>query len=144
MHDTAVKILSKAHAALFGISGGRVGSRLVDNDMMLLTTTGRTTGERHTVPLLYLGDGDDLVVIASYGGRPDHPDWYKNLLSEPLAHAKVKGDQFDVAATTMNPEDRADWWPRIVNAYADYHTYQERTEREIPVVRLSRRQVSAS
>jgi deazaflavin-dependent oxidoreductase (nitroreductase family) len=144
MHDTAVKVLSGFHAALFTVSGGRIGSRLVDNDMLLLTTVGRTTGNRHTVPLLYLRDGDDLMVIASYGGRPDDPDWYKNVVRQPKAVVAVKGETFDVEAETIDRKERAEWWPRVVNAYSDYKVYQERTEREIPVVRLTRRQASGS
>lgn len=137
MRDRTAKSLSTLHTVLYRLSGGIVGRRLVDNDMLLLTTRGRKSGQPHTVPLLYLRDGKDLVVIASWGGRPDHPDWYVNLQTHREAAVQVAGSRFRVRAETMGPEERAVWWPRIVKAYGTYATYQERTSREIPVVRLA-------
>jgi deazaflavin-dependent oxidoreductase (nitroreductase family) len=138
MHDTTVRLLSKAHAVLYRASGGWVGRRLVNNDMLLLTTTGRTTGTTHTVPLLYLTDGDDFIVIASYGGRPNHPDWYRNLSVLPSGTIQVNGNHHAVEASTLSVAERSAWWPAIVAAYGDYETYQSRTDRVIPVVRLTR------
>jgi deazaflavin-dependent oxidoreductase (nitroreductase family) len=136
MRDSHVKWLSTFHKSVYRATHGRVGRRLVDNDMLLLTTTGRTTGASHTVPLLYLIDHDDLVVIASYGGRANDPEWYRNLVATPLVSAQVLGRQMAFDATTMGPDERRGWWPSIVAAYADYEVYQSRTNREIPVVRL--------
>lgn len=138
MHDATVKLLSRLHTAVLRGSRGRLGTRLVNNDMFLLTTTGRTTGQEHTVPLLYLADGDDLIVIASYGGRPDDPDWYRNLMSNSNATARVGSEQRTVRAETLSSDERSAWWPTIVAAYSDYATYQAQTERLIPVVRLRR------
>jgi deazaflavin-dependent oxidoreductase (nitroreductase family) len=107
--------------------------------MLLLTTTGRVSGRPHTIPLLYLTDGGDQIVIASWGGRPDHPEWYKNLMADPKAEIQVLGAASPVTATTMGADERATWWPRIVDAYEGYAAYQSRTEREIPIVRLSDR-----
>ena len=137
MRDQTVKLLSHLHAGLYRATNGLVGRRLVDNDMLLLTTVGRATGKPHTVPLLYLTEGDRMVVIASYGGRPDHPEWYRNLLQLPEATAQVLGKRIGVSASTMDAEDRAAWWPRIVDAYSDYAVYQSRTDREIPVLWLT-------
>lgn len=136
MHDTAVKVLSRLHAVAYRATGGVVGRRLVDNDMLLLTTTGRMTGRPHTVPLLYLREDERLVVIASYGGRPDHPEWYRNLVNEPTVTVQVDGRRSSMVATTMSADERSAWWPRIVDAWHDYATYQSRTSREIPVVWL--------
>ena len=136
MHDTAVKYLSLLHTTLYRATNGLVGRRLVHNDMLLLTTRGRLTGTDHTVPLLYLRDGGRLVVIASYGGRPDHPEWYLNLVHEPRARVQVLGDRREVMASTMTADERSQWWPRAVEAYGDYATYQARTTREIPIVWL--------
>ncbi len=136
MHDASAKILSYVHTSLFRFTGGTVGSRLVNNDMLLLTTTGRTSGGRHTVPLLYLRDEADVIVIASFGGRPYHPDWYRNLLTDPDATIQIGTTQTVATAETMAGEQRQAWWPRIVEAYGDYEVYQSRTDREIPVVRL--------
>lgn len=137
MRDQTVKLLSHLHTALYRATNGLVGRRLVDNDMLLLTTVGRATEKPHTVPLLYLTEGDRMVVIASYGGRPDHPEWYRNLLQQPEATAQVLGKRIGVSASTMDAEDRAAWWPRIVDAYSDYAVYQSRTDREIPVLWLT-------
>lgn len=136
MHDASLKILSFAHTTLFRLTGGAIGSRLVNNDMLLLTTTGRRTGRQHTVPLLFLRDGDDVIVIASYGGRPHHPDWYRNLLDDPTASIQIDRTHTAVTAETIGAEERRAWWPRIVKAYGDYEVYQSHTDREIPVVRL--------
>lgn len=115
---------------------GRVGQRLVDNDMLLLTTTRRSTGAEHTVPLLYLTDGDDLIVIASYGGRAEHPQWYLNLVAAPTVSAQIRDEIIALEAVTMDSPERRVWWPRVVTAYSDYAVYQSKTLREIPVVRL--------
>ena len=105
--------------------------------MLLLTTTGRSTGADHTVPLLYLTDGEDLIVIASYGGRTEHPQWYRNLVAIPTVSAQILDRTVALDAFTMDPQERRTWWPRIVEAYSDYAVYQSRTTRKIPVVRLT-------
>ncbi|HSK06441.1 MAG TPA: nitroreductase family deazaflavin-dependent oxidoreductase [Acidimicrobiia bacterium] len=136
MRDSAAKRLSTLHRVLYRITGGMVGRRLVDNDMLLLTTRGRDTGREHTVPLLYLRDGDSLVVIASYGGRDRHPEWYLNLLAEPAVTAQIGRKRRSLQARTATRDERERWWPRVVAAYSDYAVYQGRTDREIPVVML--------
>jgi len=134
--DSTVRRLSRLHTLAYRATHGLVGRRLVDNDMLLLTTTGRVSGEPHTVPLLYLSDGDALVVVASYGGRPRHPEWYLNLVEHPVVEVQVRGERHAMRARSMDPGKRAEWWPRIVEAYGGYAEYQGRTDREIPVVRL--------
>ncbi len=136
MKDLTAKRLSGVHRWAYRFTFGLVGRRMVDNDMMLLTTTGRVTGRRHTVPLLYLKDGDSLVVIASWGGRPAHPQWYANLVSDPSVTVQVRGRRWKATARTADADERAAWWPRVVAAYRGYADYQARTEREIPVVFL--------
>jgi deazaflavin-dependent oxidoreductase (nitroreductase family) len=108
----------------------------VDNDILLLTTKGRHSGSSHTVPLLYLRDGEVLVVIASYGGRDRHPAWYLNLVAEPEVLVQVARAKFNARARTASDKERAWWWPRVVEAYGDYAVYQARTDRVIPVVML--------
>jgi len=124
------------HRALYRMTGGLIGRRLVDNDILLLTTRGRSTGREHTVPLLYLRDGDRLVVIASYGGRDRHPEWYLNLVAEPLVAVQVGGERSSYRARPATEGAREKWWPRVVSAYHDYAVYQSRTDRQIPVVML--------
>nr|NIR41834.1 nitroreductase family deazaflavin-dependent oxidoreductase [Actinomycetota bacterium]NIT98993.1 nitroreductase family deazaflavin-dependent oxidoreductase [Actinomycetota bacterium]NIV59193.1 nitroreductase family deazaflavin-dependent oxidoreductase [Actinomycetota bacterium]NIX53969.1 nitroreductase family deazaflavin-dependent oxidoreductase [Actinomycetota bacterium] len=120
MKDATARRLSALHTLVFRASGGRVGKRLVDNDMLLLTTTGRVSGDRHTVPLLYLRDGDRLIVFASWGGRDVHPEWYRNLVASPHAHVELPGRSHAVAAVTLDGDERARWWDRAVAAYDGY------------------------
>lgn len=139
MYDLAVKYFSTVHTALFRATGGRVGHRLVANNMCLLTTKGRRSGRLHTVPLLYLEDRDRVVVIASYGGRRHHPDWYLNLAARPEATVQILRERRPVIARTADADERSQWWPRVVSAYSDYAVYQRRTDREIPIVFLESR-----
>lgn len=139
MHDRTAKYLSAFHRVLYRSTRGAVGRRLVDNDICLVTTTGRRSGRPHTVPLLYLRDGDRIVVIASWGGRDEHPQWYLNLLADPRASVQVLADRWPVSARTADAEERATWWPKVLSAYDGYAEYESRTEREIPVVFLDPR-----
>lgn len=136
MRDATARRLSSFHTALFRATGGRLGRRMVDNDVLLLTTTGRRSGMPHTVPLLYLEGDGALVVFASWGGRDGHPHWYLNLLAEPRAEVQLRGRRQPVVARTAGSEERPHWWERAVAAYRGYAVYQSRTDREIPVVFL--------
>lgn len=137
MRNSLVKALSAIHVAIFRATGGRVGDRLVDNDMLLLTTIGSVTGKSHTVPLLYLEDGDRLLVVASYGGRTEHPQWYRNLKANPRVTVRTGDGSIDALARTATPAERRNWWERVESAYSGYGDYQARTQREIPLVFLS-------
>ena len=139
MRDPYVRRLSRWHRHVYRLTGGRIGRRLVDNDMLILTTTGRRSGRRHQVPLLYLQDAEILVVIASFGGRPRYPDWYLNLVAQPEAEVQIKGGRHAVTARMASTQERSVWWPRIVEAYEGYSQYQSRTDRIIPVVFLDPR-----
>ncbi len=137
MKDRNLKLASQFHRSLYELSGGLVGTRLVNNDMLLLTTTGARTGKRHTVPLLYLSDKGKYVVIASYGGRPQNPAWYTNLVANPEVEVQIGRQRFAATARTADPDERAALWPLIVDAYKGYAEYQARTDREVPVVYLN-------
>ena len=136
MRDPTVKRMSSLHRALYRMTGGVIGRRLVDNDILLLTTRGRGTGSEHTVPLLYLRDRERLVVIASYGGRDRHPEWYLNLVADPSVTAQLGGERLSLQARTATAAEREIWWPQVVAAYSDYAVYQGGTDRQIPVVML--------
>lgn len=136
MRDGTARRLSLLHTGLYRATGGRVGRRLVDNDMLLLTTTGRVTGAPHTVPLLYLSDDPHYVVFASWGGRPSHPEWYLNLIDTPEAVVQVDAQQTPVVARTAAGPERERWWTAAQRAYDGYTVYQSRTDRQIPVVLL--------
>ena len=107
--------------------------------ILLLTTTGRTTGEPRTTPLIYEEAGDRLVIVASKGGAPDDPGWYRNLVKEPQVELQVKGDVFAARARTATGDERAELWDLAGRQWPDYNAYQEATDREIPVVVLERR-----
>ena len=132
-----MKRWSTFHTVLFRATGGLLGRRLVDNDMLLLTTKGRRSGKPHTVPLLYLTEGDRIVLIASYGGRARHPEWYENLCAHPEVDIHLPmWRKRRMLARTAESAERSTWWPRIVEAYEGYSIYQSRTSRRIPVVFL--------
>jgi len=136
VRDSTARRLSRLHVYLYRITGGVLGRRLVRNDMLLLTTTGAKTAKRHTVPLLYLRDGETLVVIASWGGRPRHPQWYTNLVAIPRATVQVRSKRWPVRARTAEPDERALWWSKVLAAYPGYRVYESNTDRVIPVVFL--------
>jgi F420H(2)-dependent quinone reductase len=136
MRNASVRRWSRIHAIVYRATGGLVGRRLVANPMLLLTTRGSRSGREHTVPLLYLEDGARVIVIASYGGRPHHPAWYRNLVATPRVRVQIGSERREMKARTATAEERALWWPRVLAAYDGYRTYQSRTDREIPVVFL--------
>jgi len=105
---------------------------------LLLTTTGRKSGKQYTTPLIYTFDGDDPVVVASQGGSPDNPDWYKNLVANPHVDVQIKGEKFHAHPHTAEGEERARLWKQMAEAWPDYDQYAKKTDREIPVVVLAR------
>ncbi len=106
--------------------------------ILLLTTTGRNSGEQRTAPLIYEEDGDRFVIVASKGGAPEHPGWYRNLAKDPNVELQVKGAVFPATARTATGDERERLWKVATQQWPDYDTYQERTDREIPVVVLER------
>ena len=106
--------------------------------ILLLTTKGRKTGNATTTPLIYEQDGDNYVIVASKGGAPQDPGWYRNLAKNPDVEAQVRGDRFHAHARTAEGEERDRLWKLVNRQWPDYDAYQTRTEREIPVVVLER------
>lgn len=139
MRDATARRLSTVHALAYRLTRGRIGHRLVNNDMLLLTTTGRRTGRQHTIPLLYLRDGDSVIVIASWGGRDYPPHWYLNVTADPNVTVQIDGTVWDAAAHELNDPERSAWWQHAVAAYDGYAEYQSRTDRVIPLLRLTPR-----
>lgn len=132
---SVMRFFSPINTWLYRISKGRIGGRFPGGaPIALLITTGRRSGLERTVPLLYMDDGDDIVLVASQGGMPTHPEWYLNLCDDPAVEVEVRGKRSKYRARTATPEERAELWPRLVKMYKGYATYQARTEREIPVV----------
>jgi deazaflavin-dependent oxidoreductase (nitroreductase family) len=106
--------------------------------ILLLTTTGRRTGRQHTTPLIFGMDGDNPVIVASKGGAPDHPGWYKNLAKTPAAEVQIKGETFAVRARDAEGEEKARLWRMMNGEWRHYDEYQQKTDRPIPVVVLER------
>jgi proline iminopeptidase len=111
----------------------REGSKI-----LLLTTTGRKSGKETTTPLIFAMDGDNPVIVASKGGAPEHPGWYKNLVANPAAEVQIKGDVFPVRARDAEGEERERLWKLMNVEWPHYEEYQQKTDREIPVVVLER------
>ena len=105
---------------------------------LLLTTRGRRSGKRRRTALIYGKDGDRYLVVASRGGHANHPAWYLNLSDEPAVDLQVKGEKFRAKASTAEPEEKARLWPVMASIWPQYDEYQEKTERDIPVVVLER------
>jgi deazaflavin-dependent oxidoreductase (nitroreductase family) len=104
---------------------------------LLLTTTGRKSGNALTLPLIFGHFGSDYVVVASKGGAPTHPSWYLNLQSNPEVRVQVKAEKFTARAHTADAAQRALLWPKMVEIYGPYELYQTKTDRQIPVVVLT-------
>jgi deazaflavin-dependent oxidoreductase (nitroreductase family) len=109
---------------------------MVGASVLLLTTAGRKSGKERTVPLLYLEDGENMVVVASNGGSPNHPAWWLNLEANPEATVEIASRKLRVRAEKASPEERERLWPGLVAMYAGYEGYRRRTDREIPIVLL--------
>jgi deazaflavin-dependent oxidoreductase (nitroreductase family) len=132
----AIKFFSKIHKALYAMTGSRVFANLGRMPNLLLTTTGSKSGKPRTVPLLYVETDDGYAIVASFGGSPQHPAWYRNLQKNPQATVQIEKRVIPVTASTATPEEKKDLWPRFTAIYPDYDNYEAETERDIPVVRL--------
>lgn len=115
--------------------GSEVDFPMAD-DLILLYTTGRKSGEIRRVPIVHYRDGDDLIVVASKGGAPKHPSWYLNLVADPRVWVRRKGDFFEAEATVVGDPERETLW-REVTAWAPFFQgYQDKVSRQIPLIRL--------
>ena len=124
------------HVRKYEDTGGRIGHDWNGTSCLILRTRGRRTGEVRKFPLIYGRDGDDYVVVASKGGAPDHPGWYKNLLAHPDVSIQVRNETIPVRARTGTPDDKRRVWPSMTAQWLDYDKYQKATTRDIPVVLL--------
>ena len=130
----AMKYFARAHIWAYRRTNGRVGARLLWFPAALVTTTGRKTGRQRTTPTLYLGDGDRVVLPASFGGRDANPGWYRNLKSNPEVHLQIRGEHLDLTARDATDEERKRYWPKLIRMYPPYRGYREAADRKIPLV----------
>lgn len=134
-----LSLVGDEHVRRYEETDGEVGYLWNGATILVLTTTGRKSGEPRKFALIYDSRGDDLVVVASKGGAPDHPGWYENLRAHPDASVQVRGERFAVRARTAEGAERDELWRLMNRSWPNYDTYATRTDREIPVVVLERR-----
>lgn len=135
--DVQMRTMNVVHRTLLTVTGGRIGGTLGNMPVYKVTTTGRSSGQPRTVMLTVpVRDGDTLVFVASKGGDDRDPDWYRNLVANPeiVAEPADSGGPMNLVARTASAEEKAELWPRIVEAYQGYGGYQNKTDRDIPVV----------
>ena len=138
-----IKSMSKVNVAIYRWTGGLLGSKWRVGSafpwgipVLLLTTVGRKSGRPRTAALVFIEDGDNVIVVGSQGGLPKDPLWYKNLVATPECEVQIKRRKMKRKAHTASPEERAVLWPKLVAHYPDFASYATWTDRIIPVVIL--------
>ena len=132
-------LFGEEHVRQYEATGGKVGHDWNGTSCLILHTTGRTSGKTRKFALIYGRDGGDYVLVASKGGAPDNPGWYKNLVAHPDATIQVWGELIPVTARTGSSEDKKRVWAAMARQWPGYDTYQAGTKRDIPVVLLTPR-----
>jgi deazaflavin-dependent oxidoreductase (nitroreductase family) len=125
-------------ARIYEESGGTEGTGMRGVPCLLLDYKGRKSGQWRRTVLIYGRDGDDYLIVASYGGSDRHPEWYLNLQANPDVRLRVETERFTARAETLSPQDKARVWDSLVELFPQYADYQKKTSRDIPVVRLRR------
>jgi proline iminopeptidase len=139
MSEDATQLYGQEHVRRYRETAGDVGHVWKEGStILLLTTKGRKTGNKTTTPLIYAQDGDRYVIVASKGGAPEHPGWYRNIERDPNVELQVKGDVFAARARTAEGEERERLWRLANEVWPHYDEYAQKTDRTIPVVVLER------
>ena len=129
-------LFSDANVWLYRRSGGRLGGRMGKAPVLLLHHVGRRSGRKRVTPVLFLADGPRLVVVASNGGAPAPPAWYRNLLADPRTTVEVGSRKVQVHAREATDGESASYWPRLHEMYPSFEIYKRRTDRPLPVIVL--------
>jgi deazaflavin-dependent oxidoreductase (nitroreductase family) len=130
-------LFGQEHVERYRATDGEEGHEwMKGTSILLLTTTGAKTGEPRTTPLIYGRAGDAYLVVASKGGADEPPSWYVNLEKDPDVEIQVKADRMKARARTATPDEKPEMWRTMVAEWPDYDEYQQKTDREIPVVVL--------
>lgn len=132
-----ISLIGDEHVRVYRETNGEQGYLWNGAPILLLTTTGRKSGQSRTSALIFGRDGDDLLLVASQGGAPTHPNWYHNLYANPEVEVQVQGDVFAATARTATDDEKARLWSIMTEVWPNYDAYQERTDRQIPVVVLT-------
>ena len=130
-------LVGPEHVRRYRETDGEVGYIWNDVPIILLTTTGRRSGESRTNALIFGRDGDDYLVVASMGGAPTHPNWYLNLMANPRVGVQVKAEKLEATARTAEAAEKGRLWKIMTDVWPNYDVYQSRTDRVIPVVVLA-------
>jgi len=131
-------LFGQEHVRRYRETDGEVGYDWMGVQTLILTTTGRRSGEPRSSALIFGRDGDHQVVVASKGGAARHPAWYLNLVDHPEVEVQVKGDRFPASARTAQGDERERLWKLMAGIWPSYDQYQRKTKRQIPVVVLER------
>jgi deazaflavin-dependent oxidoreductase (nitroreductase family) len=131
-------LFGQEHVRRYLQTDGAEGHEWQGTTALILTTTGRRSGEARSTPLIYGRHGDDYVVVASKGGAEEHPGWYLNLSAHPEVTLQVRGDRFAAHARTATSKEKPGLWRMMTERWPPYDEYQRKTNREIPVVVLER------
>ena len=134
-----IALVGADHVKRYRETDGEVGYIWNGVTALLLTTTGRKSGEPRTSALIFGRDGEDYLIIASQGGAPTHPNWYHNIQDHPDCEIQVRAEHIPVTARTATAEEKPRLWKIMADAWPNYDTYQTRTDRDIPLVVLTRR-----
>jgi deazaflavin-dependent oxidoreductase (nitroreductase family) len=132
-----IALVGAEHVRRYRETDGEVGYLWNGVPTLLLTTTGRKSGRPRTSALIFGRDAEDYLVIASKGGSPEHPEWYRNLEADPKAEIQVRAERIQVAARTATADERPRLWGIMAGQWPNYDVYQTRTDRHIPVVVLT-------
>lgn len=133
-------LFGQEHVRRYQETGGAEGHDWQGTTVLILTTTGRRSGESRSTPLIYGRRGEDYVVVASKGGAPQHPGWYLNLTADPEVTVQVRADRFRARARTATAQERPALWAMMTERWPAYDEYQHNTAREIPLVVLERQE----
>jgi deazaflavin-dependent oxidoreductase (nitroreductase family) len=137
MNETVLKLVTGFHKAVFTLSNGKIAGRGAGMPVLMLTTTGRKSGQPRTTMLTSpLQAGGRIMLVASNGGDDRDPAWLHNLRADPQVQVTMEGRTVPMTAHVADPDEKAELWPRIVADHAHYAGYQAKTERDIPVVVL--------
>jgi deazaflavin-dependent oxidoreductase (nitroreductase family) len=132
-----ISLVGEEHIRRYHETNGEVGYLWNGVPTLLLTTTGRRSGDPRTSALIFARDRDDYLVVASMGGAPQHPSWYLNLTADSAAQIQVLADRIPVIARTASEEEKPRLWSIVTEVWPNYDVYQTRTDRAIPVVVMS-------
>ena len=131
-------LFGQEHVDRYVATGGEEGHEWQGTTALILTTTGRKSGAERATPLIYQEHEGDLLVVASKGGADSPPAWFVNLQAQPEVQVQVMADRFPARARVANPDEKPSMWKKMTAAWPDYDAYQQKTDREIPVVVLER------